>query len=107
MGLFHVFQGGCDSADGCDDTAPQDGPSRANMGTPGDLNSCPAKTQCNGNGKQNVKNFVSNMHVGESTANLKCRWTIVIARKNSRRVRVGGWILLSPLDGKGERFKAK
>ncbi|KAJ4290351.1 hypothetical protein N0V90_010567 [Kalmusia sp. IMI 367209] len=58
MGLFHVFQGGCDSADGCDDTAPQEGPSRANMGTPGNLNSCPAKAQCNGNGKQNVKNFM-------------------------------------------------
>ncbi|KAL1591640.1 hypothetical protein SLS60_011638 [Paraconiothyrium brasiliense] len=59
MGLLHVFQGGCNSADGCDDTAPQEGPSRANMATPGDLDSCPAKMQCNGNGKQNVKNFVS------------------------------------------------
>ena len=59
MGLLHVFQGGCDSGDGCDDTAPQDGPSRARMSTPGDLDSCPAKAQCNGNGKQNVKNFVS------------------------------------------------
>ncbi|KAF2733291.1 hypothetical protein EJ04DRAFT_565208 [Polyplosphaeria fusca] len=58
MGLFHVFQGGCDSADGCDDTFPQDGASRANMATPGDKNSCPALSQCNGNGKQNVKNYM-------------------------------------------------
>ncbi|KAF2118059.1 pregnancy-associated plasma protein-A-domain-containing protein [Lophiotrema nucula] len=58
MGLRHVFQGGCDDGDGCDDTAPQDGPSYAKMATPGDLNSCPAKQQCSGNGKQNVKNFM-------------------------------------------------
>jgi hypothetical protein len=59
MGLLHVFQGGCASADGCDDTFPQDGPSRPTMATPGDLDSCPAKEQCSGKGKQNVKNFVS------------------------------------------------
>ncbi|KAJ4359531.1 uncharacterized protein N0V89_000086 [Didymosphaeria variabile] len=59
MGLLHVFQGGCDDTDGCDDTAPQEGPSYAKMATAGDRSSCPAKKQCNGNGKQNVNNFVS------------------------------------------------
>lgn len=59
MGLLHVFQGGCDGdGDGCDDTAPQAGPSRNQPLTPGNINTCPAQPQCGGPGVQNVKNFM-------------------------------------------------
>jgi len=63
LGLAHTFEGGCQGGDGCDDTFPQAEASSADMTTPGDINSCPALTQCNGNGKQNVKNFVSILRI--------------------------------------------
>ncbi|KAF2875312.1 pregnancy-associated plasma protein-A-domain-containing protein [Massariosphaeria phaeospora] len=58
FGLLHTFQGGCEGdGDYCDDTAPQNAPSRGQLAIPGDLNSCPAQDQC-GRGPANVKNFM-------------------------------------------------
>lgn len=63
MGLAHVFEGGCDSKDGCDDTFPQAEASYGKLATPGDKKSCPVKSQCNGKGKQNVLNYVSTQSI--------------------------------------------
>jgi hypothetical protein len=59
MGLAHVFEGGCASNDGCDDTFPQADPSYGKLATLGNIKSCPVKSQCNGKGKQNILNYVS------------------------------------------------
>ncbi|KAH7378371.1 hypothetical protein DE146DRAFT_730872 [Phaeosphaeria sp. MPI-PUGE-AT-0046c] len=42
MGLAHVFEGGCASNDGCDDTLPQANPSYGKLATPGNKKSCPS-----------------------------------------------------------------
>jgi hypothetical protein len=64
MGLSHVFPPDnvtdkCAWSDGCDDTFKQTAASSADPTVPGDIDSCEALPQCNGNGKQNVFNFVS------------------------------------------------
>ncbi|KAF2498051.1 hypothetical protein BU16DRAFT_456467 [Lophium mytilinum] len=62
LGLRHVFEGGCNQDNGsdfCDDTWPQASASYGKMGTPGDVNSCPATDSCPDQpGSDNVKNFM-------------------------------------------------
>lgn len=63
MNLVHVFQGGCAGTDFCDDTFPQADASQARPKIDGDLSSCPVQPQCDGKGKQNVLNFVSQIYI--------------------------------------------
>ncbi|KAH7379119.1 hypothetical protein DE146DRAFT_304400 [Phaeosphaeria sp. MPI-PUGE-AT-0046c] len=58
MGLAHVFEGGCGSNDGCEDTWPQSGPSYGKQVVAGSVGSCPILYQCDFTGWQNVQNFM-------------------------------------------------
>jgi hypothetical protein len=106
MGLAHVFEGGCDSKDGCDDTFPQAEASYGKLATAGDKKSCPAKLQC-GKAKQNVLNYVSARLVGEMLLLIKGRWTTAIVRKNSQSVKGNAWTGRGRTRGKAVRLGSR
>jgi hypothetical protein len=92
MGLAHVFEGGCASNDGCDDTFPQTDPSYGKLETAGDKKSCAVKLQCSGKGKQNVLNYVSGPYIMNALRLTTYRWTTAIARRSSQGARVDAWM---------------
>jgi hypothetical protein len=107
MGLAHVFEGGCDSNDGCDDTFPQADPSYGKLQNGEDKKSCPVQSQCSGNGKQNVLNYVSERCKTDALRLTTCRWTTAIVRRSLQSVRVDAWMGHGRTRGKAVKLESR